>query len=200
VIDAAQPSCCKQQVGGSSPGVSSSLRRVRDLPSLPCLPRGHPWQYGRLYWLGYLLTGDRGQAEDLAQEALVRAWWTWARVRTLDRPEAYVRKVLVNRHRSLLRRALLEARHARRTRPEGSLPAGGEDGLVLWAAVRRRSPRQRAVLVLRYHEDLTEAEVARLLRLPLGTVKTLARRGLARLRAELAPPAQDYVPSAQEDP
>jgi RNA polymerase sigma-70 factor (sigma-E family) len=158
-------------------------------------------QYGRLYWLGYLLTGDRAQAEDLAQEALVRAWWTWARVRTLDRPEAYVRKVLVNRHRSLLRRALLEARHARRTRPEeGYLPAGGEDGLVLWAAVRRLSPRQRAVLVLRYHEDLSEAEVARLLRVPLGTVKTLARRGLARLRAELAPPAQDYVPSAQEDP
>jgi hypothetical protein len=83
-------------------------------------------QYGRLYWLGYLLTGDRAKAEDLAQEALVRAWWTWARVRTLDRPEAYVRKVLVNRHRSLLRRALLEARHARRTRPEeGYLPAGG---------------------------------------------------------------------------
>jgi RNA polymerase sigma-70 factor (sigma-E family) len=158
-------------------------------------------QYGRLYWLGYLLTGDRAQAEDLAQEALVRAWWTWARVRTLDRPEAYVRKVLVNRHRSLLRRALLEARHARRTRPEEAyLPAGGEDGLVLWAAVQRLSPRQRAVLVLRYHEDLSEAEVARLLRLPLGTVKTLTRRGLAKLRAELAPPAQDYVPSAQEDP
>ena len=122
-------------------------------------------------------------------------------MRTLDRPEAYVRKVLVNRHRSLLRRALLEARHARRTPAEpGYLPAGGEDGLVLWAAVRRLPPRQRAVLVLRYHDDLTEAEVARLLRLPLGTVKTLARRGLAKLRAELAPPAQDYARSAQEDP
>jgi RNA polymerase sigma-70 factor (sigma-E family) len=157
-------------------------------------------RYGRLYWLGYLLTGDRAQAEDLAQEALVRAWWRWARVRTLDRPETYVRKVLVNRHRSLLRRVLLEARHAGRTREEGAyLPAGGEDGLVLGAAVRRLSPRQRAVLVLRYHEDLTEAEVARLLRLPLGTVKTLARRGLAKLRAELAPPAHDYVPSTQGD-
>ena len=157
-------------------------------------------QYGRLYWLGYLLTGDRARAEDLAQEALVRAWLAWPRVRTLERPGNYVRKALVNRHRSLLRRALLEARHARRT-PAGEayLPAGGEDGLVLWAAVRRLSPRQRAVLVLRYHEDLTEAEVDRLLRLPLGTVKTLARRGLARLRAELAPPAQDYARSAQED-
>jgi RNA polymerase sigma factor (sigma-70 family) len=58
---------------------------------------------------------------------------------------------------------------------------------VLWSAVRRLPARQRAVLVLRYHEDLPEAEVARLLGLPLGTVKSLAHRGLARLRGELGP-------------
>jgi DNA-directed RNA polymerase specialized sigma24 family protein len=57
---------------------------------------------------------------------------------------------------------------------------------------------ERAVLMLRFQEDLSEATVARLLRLPVGTVKTLARRGLARLRAELTPPAQDYVPSGRE--
>jgi RNA polymerase sigma factor (sigma-70 family) len=61
------------------------------------------------------------------------------------------------------------------------------------AAVSRLPVRQRAVLALRYHEDLTEAEVARLLRLPLGTVKTLARRGLGRLRAELTSGAADGV-------
>ena len=61
----------------------------------------------------------------------------------------------------------------------------GTDGLVLWSAVRCLPARQRAVLVLRYHEDLPEAEVARLLGLPLGTVKSLAHRGLARLRGEL---------------
>jgi RNA polymerase sigma factor (sigma-70 family) len=69
----------------------------------------------------------------------------------------------------------------------------GEDGLVLWAAVRRLPARQRAVLVLRYHQDLPEAEVARLLGLPLGTVKSLAHRGLARLRAELGSPAMEEI-------
>jgi RNA polymerase sigma-70 factor (sigma-E family) len=157
-------------------------------------------QYGRLYWLGFLLTGDHAQAEDLAQEALVRTFWMWSRVRSYDWPEDYARKVLVNRHRSLLRRALLEARHTRRTRvEEGYLPDHGEDAMVLWSAVQRLSARQRAVLVLRYHEDLSEAVVADLLRLPVGTVKTLARRGLAKLRAELGQPAQDYVRLRREE-
>jgi RNA polymerase sigma-70 factor (sigma-E family) len=143
-------------------------------------------EFGRLRGLGYLLTGDWAQAEELAQDALVRTWWAWSRVRRHERPAAYARKVLVNRHRSLLRRAVLETRHARGSRAEEAyLPDLGEDGLVLWAAVRRLPPRQRAVLILRYHEDLPEAEVARLLRLPLGTVKSLTHRGLARLRAEL---------------
>jgi RNA polymerase sigma-70 factor (sigma-E family) len=147
-------------------------------------------EFGRLRGLGYLLTGDWAQAEELAQDALVRTWWAWSRVRRHERPAAYARKVLVNRHRSLLRRAVLETRHARGSRTEeGYQPDLGEDGLVLWAAVRRLPARQRAVLVLRYHEDLPEAEVARLLRLPLGTVKSLTHRGLARLRVELGSPA-----------
>jgi RNA polymerase sigma factor (sigma-70 family) len=156
-------------------------------------------QYGRLCWLGLLLTGDRAQAEDLAQEALLRTYWLWPRVRRYDRPGDYARKVLVNRHRSLLRRALLEARHARRTRvEEGYLPDYGEDRMVLWAAMQRRPARPRAVLVLRYHADLSAAPVARQLRLPLATVTTQARRGLAKLRAELAAPAQDHMRSGRE--
>jgi RNA polymerase sigma-70 factor (sigma-E family) len=147
-------------------------------------------EFGRLRGLGYLLTGDWAQAEELAQDALVRTWWAWSRVRRHERPAAYARKVLVNRHRSLLRRTVLETRHARGSRTEeGYQPDLGEDGLVLWAAVRRLPARQRAALVLRYHEDLPEAEVARLLRLPLGTVKSLTHRGLARLRVELGSPA-----------
>src|SRR5215208_937843 len=70
-------------------------------------------------------------------------------------------------------------------------PAGDEQAMVLWQAVQALPPRQRAVLVLRFHEDLPEAEVARLLGLPLGTVKSLAHRGLARLRAELGSPAME---------
>ena len=150
-------------------------------------------EYGRLRGLGFLLTGDWAQAEELAQDALVRTYRVWSRVRRHQRPGAYARKVLVNRHRSLLRRAAVEARHlaGRRAEEEASPADLGEDGLVLWAAVRRLSDRQRAVLVLRYHEDLPEAEVARLLGLPLGTVKSLAHRGLARLRGELGSPAME---------
>jgi RNA polymerase sigma-70 factor (sigma-E family) len=148
-------------------------------------------EFERLSRLGLLLTGSWSEGEELAQEALARTYRQWPRVRRGGQhPGAYARRVLVNRHRSLLRRALVEARHALRTHAaEGYQPDLGEDAMVLWAAVRRLPERQRAVLVLRYYEDLPEAEVARLLRLPLGTVKSLAHRALARLRAELERPA-----------
>jgi RNA polymerase sigma-70 factor (sigma-E family) len=148
-------------------------------------------QYARLCWLGLLLTGDRAEAEELAQEALARTWWRWA-VRRPDDPAAYARKVLLNRRRSLLRRAGVEARFLARSRAE-PVPPPGEDATVLWQAVQGLPPRQRAVLVLRFHEDLTEVQVARLLGLPLGTVKSLAHRGLARLRDRLG--ASDLDPS-----
>ena len=147
-------------------------------------------QYERLCWLGLLLTGDQAEGEELAQEALARTWWRWA-VHRPDDPAAYARKVLVNRRRSLLRRAGVEARFLARTRAEPVPPPGDEQAMVLWQAVQGLPPRQRAVLVLRFHEDLTEAEVARLLGLPLGTVKSLAHRGLARLRDRLGSPDLD---------
>lgn len=147
-------------------------------------------QYARLCWLGLLLTGDQAEAEELAQEALARTWWRWA-VRRPNDPAAYARKVLVNRRRSLLRRAAVEARFLARTRTEPVPPPGDEQAMVLWQAVQGLPPRQRAVLVLRFHEDLTEAEVARLLGLPIGTIKSLGHRGLARLRERLGSPDLD---------
>jgi RNA polymerase sigma-70 factor (sigma-E family) len=153
--------------------------------------------YERLCRLGFLLTGDPAQAEELAQDALVRTWRRWRLVRKPDNPETYARKVLVNRHRSLLRRALVEARY--RDRPtEGSSDEHREDAIVLWAATRRLPSRQQAVLVLRYYEDLSEAEIARVLGIPVGTVKTLARRGLARLRRSLDATSQDHTLSTKE--
>jgi RNA polymerase sigma-70 factor (sigma-E family) len=143
-------------------------------------------QYAPLCWLGYLLTGNRLEAEELAQDALARTWRRWAFLRRPDDPARYARKVLVNRQRTLLRRAVLEARYARRSDAMAPPADRGEDAMVLWAALRKLPARQRAVLVLRYHEDLSEVEVARVLGLPLGTVKSLAHRGIARLRGELA--------------
>jgi RNA polymerase sigma-70 factor (sigma-E family) len=146
-------------------------------------------QFGPLRRLGFWLTGDWGEAEELAQDALVRTYRRWRRVRRYDRPEDYARKVLLNRHRTLLRRTLLEARYRSRDHPEEtSSPDSRDDALVLWATTLKLPPRQRAVLVLRYREDLTEAAVARLLGIPVGTVKTLTHRGLVRLRRELVGP------------
>jgi RNA polymerase sigma-70 factor (sigma-E family) len=153
------------------------------------------WQYRRLRRLGFLLTGDWDQGEELAQDALVRTYRAWRRVRADDHPEHYARKVLLNRHRSLLRRALVEARHAARFGTEAARAeeATGADELGLWAALRALPRRQQAVLVLRFREDLSEAEVARILNLPLGTVKSTTRRALARLRAALGEAAPNHA-------
>jgi RNA polymerase sigma-70 factor (sigma-E family) len=143
-------------------------------------------QFWSLRRVGYLLTGDWDQAEELAQEAMARTFAAWPRVRGYDRPAAYARKVLVNRHRSLLRRAVVEARHALTSRPQQwQEPDFGGDDLVLWRALQRLPARQRTAIVLRYYLDLPEAEVARLLGVPVGTVKSLVHRGLARLRDRL---------------
>jgi RNA polymerase sigma factor (sigma-70 family) len=103
--------------------------------------------------------------------------------------------VLLNLHRSLLRRALVEARHAARfgTDPARAEEATGADELGLWAALRALPRRQQRVLVLRFHEDLSEAEVARILNVPLGTVKSTTRRALARLRAALGEAAPNHA-------
>jgi RNA polymerase sigma-70 factor (sigma-E family) len=146
---------------------------------------GEFWPLRRV---GFLLTGDWGQAEELAQEAMARTWAVWPRVRGYQRPAAYARRVLVNRHRSLLRRAVVESRHLVASRPQDRhQPDFGGDSLVLWQAMQRLPSRQREAIVLRYYLDLPEAEVARLIRVPLGTVKSLVHRGLARLRQQLGP-------------
>jgi RNA polymerase sigma-70 factor (sigma-E family) len=158
-------------------------------------------EYARLCWLGCALTGSPAQAEELAQEALVRLWWRWRLVGRPKDPASYVRRVLVNRHRSLLRRAAVEARSLAKTGPEQlALPAGDEQAMVLWQAVQALPVRQRVVLVLRFYEDRTEAEVAQLLGLQVGTVKSRTHRALARLRDQLGSPTLDPAGRTEEGP
>jgi RNA polymerase sigma-70 factor (sigma-E family) len=146
---------------------------------------GEFWPLRRV---GFLLTGDWDQAEELAQEAMARTYAVWPRVRGYDRPAAYARKVLVNRHRSLLRRAVVEARHLVASPPEDRhQPDFGGDDLVLWQALQRLPTRHRAAIILRYYLDLPETEVASLLGVPPGTVKSWTHRGLTRLRDRLGP-------------
>ncbi|GAA3117303.1 SigE family RNA polymerase sigma factor [Streptosporangium carneum] len=129
----------------------------------------------------YLLTGDHGRAEDLLQTALVRTHRRWNRI---DDPELYTRRILVNLNVSWWRRRRF-TEHLTDKIPETTAEdhhAVYDTRDALWAAVLTLPPRMRAVLVLRYFEDLPEAEVARVLDCSLGTVKSQASRGLDRLR------------------
>jgi RNA polymerase sigma-70 factor (sigma-E family) len=142
-----------------------------------------------LLHLARLLTGgDRHRAEDLAQESLVKLWFVWPKI-AQEAPEAYVRKVM----------ARAAARSARRRwwgeRPVEQLPetpaAGDESASVversrLEAALAQLPSKQRTVVVLRYYQDLSERQVAEALGCPVGTVRSHAARGVARLRQLLA--------------
>ena len=139
----------------------------------------------------YLLTGDRGQAEDLVQAALTKAYLSWHRIRDKGAIEAYVRRTMVTTSTSWWRRRW------RGEEPTDVLPdraAGSDFGAAhadrdeLWQLLRRLSARQRAVLVLRFYEDMGEAEVAAVLGMSRGTVKTHTSRALAAMRQELGRP------------
>jgi RNA polymerase sigma-70 factor (sigma-E family) len=141
----------------------------------------------------YLLCGDAHLAEDLVQAALVKAVGHWRRI--ADHPEPWLRKVIVNDHISRWRR------HRGRERLTDVVPdaVAGEVGrdLDLAAALAELAPRQRAVIVLRYYEDLTEAETARLLGVSVGTVKSQHRDALARLRLLVPGLVVGEVPAAR---
>lgn len=134
---------------------------------------------------GYLITGDWALAEDLLQTALARAYQRWSRIRS-DNPEGYVKKIMVNTWASWWRRRW------RGEVPTDELPetpardqySDVDRRVMMRAALARLPSRQRAVLILRYHEDLTEHQIASLLGITPGTVKSQAARALAKLRAD----------------
>lgn len=144
----------------------------------------------RLRRMAFLLCGDWHQAEDLTQETLVRVYAVWARVSRSAPPDAYATKTLVNTYRSALRRPWRRERPYGDDVPDASSPTSDAPGQSkdLGAALRQLTPTQRAVVVLRYWEDRSVAEVADLLDLPAGTVKSHASRALAHLRGSLVEP------------
>lgn len=136
--------------------------------------------------LAYLLAGDRALAEDLVQEAFVRLAGRFQHLRNRDAFDAYLRRTVVNLFTSHLRRRRVERAYLER---EGRLPgvraADPSDVGVreeLWAAVHRLPERQRAAVVLRYYEDLSERDVAEVLRCSVPAVKSLVARGMETLR------------------
>ncbi|UUU27942.1 SigE family RNA polymerase sigma factor [Streptomyces sp. DSM 40750] len=142
--------------------------------------------------------GDRHAAEDLLQNALIKAAGRWQRI---DEPEAYVRQILyrqqVSRWRLKWRRRELTVAEPPESGAAVDGAAGVELRLVMRGALARLTARQRSVLVLRYFEDLPEADVARILGCSVGTVRSTTHRSLARLRS-LAPELAALGPAEAE--
>ena len=140
-----------------------------------------------------VLTADRALAEDVVQEVLIRVNNRWDQLQTLDRPELYVRKMIVNEYLSWRRRTwrLLPAGSAHevdnRVAPDHAGLHAERDALL--AELGKLPRRQRAVLVLRYYQGLSDTEIADVLGCAPGTVRGYASRALAALRVELDPKA-----------
>jgi RNA polymerase sigma-70 factor (sigma-E family) len=130
----------------------------------------------------YLLTHDHALAEDLLQTSLAKAWFAWKRIQ--GEPEPYVRKILVNTYATWWRRRW------NGEQPTETLPERGLEDVAeptdLWSAMERLPRRMRAVIVLRYFEDLTETQTADVLGCSVGTVKSQASKALAKLRIDPA--------------
>jgi RNA polymerase sigma-70 factor (sigma-E family) len=140
--------------------------------------------------LAYLLTGDQPAAEDLLQNTLAKVYRHWDRVRAVELPDAYVRRIMVNENNSRWRRVL---RHRETPgshvleviAPAATLPDRAAS-IDLWRQVQTLPARQRAAVVLRYYEDLSEAQTAEILGCSVGTVKSHTSRALSALRIKMS--------------
>jgi RNA polymerase sigma-70 factor (sigma-E family) len=141
----------------------------------------------RLLRLAYQLCHDRAGAEDLVQDALTRVYGNWLRRRPdIDSAEAYLRRAVVNEY--LRRRRLKSSTEVVTDAVPETVDGGFDDAVVdrdqMWHALGSLPPRQRTVLVLRFYEDLPDAEIATLLDAKEGTVRSLASRALQTLRSQ----------------
>ncbi|MFC4786952.1 SigE family RNA polymerase sigma factor [Nocardioides sp. MAHUQ-72] len=149
--------------------------------------------------LALLLTGDPHGAQDLVQTTLAKLYLAWDRLDDREHLDGYARRVLVNEHRSAWRRPWRRREVTTDRLPETAGPGPSYDGAhdAVWAFVATLPPRQRAVIVLRYYEDLTEPETAAVLGVSVGTVKSQASRAIAALRAVVHDHPE--LPDLQED-
>jgi RNA polymerase sigma-70 factor (sigma-E family) len=148
---------------------------------------------GALVRTAYLLTGSQHAAEDLVQATLTKLYLAWDRIADREHVDAYARRALINEHRSTWRRSTRRLEVLSEAPPETGHEPPSYDGEreAVWRFVQALPPRQRAVIVLRYYEDLSERQTADLLGISTGTVKSQASRALASLR--------DRVPAQEED-
>jgi len=143
---------------------------------------------GRLFRGAYALCGDRQTAEDAVQAALTSACVSWRRVRAADSPEAYVRRIMINQLLGWRRRKSWRVESVRGSVPEVGSESHEDrvaDSDVVWRALAALPAQQRAVMVLRYYEDQSEAQIAEVLGIRPGTVKSQASAAMAHLRRSL---------------
>ena len=141
--------------------------------------------------LAYLLTGERDAAEDLLQNTLAKVYRHWARIQAAEAPDAYVRRIMVNennsRWRRLLRRHDWPSSHVLEViDPPGVAGLDLSSSIDLWRHVQSLPTQQRAAVVLRYYEDLTEAQTAQVLGCTVGTVKSHTSRAISALRTRMS--------------
>ena len=151
---------------------------------------------GALHRAAYLMVGDAALAQDLVQEALVKTYAAWPRLRDKGNAEAYCRKAITTTAISWFRRKSWSHERPTETLPP-DLAAGHDDAVTqsqwLWEGLQQLPPRQRAAIVLRYYEDLTEAQTAEAMGCAVGTVKSQVSAGLTKLREHLGDDA-DLLP------
>ncbi|MGH1561741.1 SigE family RNA polymerase sigma factor [Mumia sp. DW29H23] len=147
-------------------------------------------QWIPMFRLAHALTGNRNDAEDVVQTAFAKAYTAWERVLSAERPDAYVRRMVVNEVRDGWRRRWRHVEHSVSVVPEHANHSHTHDDAVatsdaVWRCLQRLPAKQRAVIVLRYYEDLSERDTAEALGVPAGTVKSRANAAMRTLRAEL---------------
>lgn len=153
--------------------------------------------WGRMVRYAHAITGSRTDAEDAVQTAYAKAYSSWRRVQRADHPEAYVRRMVTNEVANGWRRRWRHVEHSTDQVPDVVAPSHDDDVAdadLVWRSLQRLTPRQRAVLVLRYYEDLSERDIAETLGISPGTVKSRASHALKALRHHLGDRAVAALP------
>jgi RNA polymerase sigma-70 factor (sigma-E family) len=152
-----------------------------------------------LFRAAYLMVGDHALAEDLLQEALTKTYVAWPKLRDINNAEAYTRKAITTTAISWWRRKAWQNEKPRGEIPERPYAEHSEQVTQrewLWSELQSLAPRQRAAIVLRFYEDLTEAQTAEAMGVTVGTVKSTVSDALKNLRARLGPDVKvELVPN-----
>lgn len=159
--------------------------RLTDVPVVRAVPDFGAFyrrEYRQVLGLAFLLCRDRSAAEDLVQEAFTVAFRDWEEIARMERPDAWVRRVVANRSASRYRRLAVEARAVTRSGVDSAdVPEVSVDSVAVWDAIRRLSARQAEAVVLIYYADLSHAEVAEVMGCKVETARTHLKRAKARL-------------------